>query len=158
MNALEKRWQALLRAYGLLIDLATISEEEAEVTAPAPADEQCIRVVEYAARVAALRPLHPGQRLTRRDREELADTDPDAPDVAKPTRRAGRKPLAARTDRPFSDRLNRDCREAAERLAKRYGGGVVPVPAVVKEQFRSEPDIAKKWAAHVRRLAGRCRG
>lgn len=160
MNATHERRTALLRAYGLDLDLGTLGDDEKGIQTVDTllADDRERRVLLYAARIAEGLPLRPGQRLTRRDRAELAKTDPDAPTVGT-RKRAGRKSLASRTDRPFAERLNRDCREAAAVLAKRIKpAGTVPVPAVVREQFPTEADLADKWAAHVRELAARTAG
>lgn len=154
MSAYKERREALLRAH--MIDINAGDGE------PAPslttAEERERRVTEYAARVAAGRPLHPGQRLTRRDRLELEDTDGDA---GESPRLGGRPTLASRVSLPFALRLNRDCRRAAARQAEQATGGPVPVPAFVRQQFPAEQDLPRKWAEYVRSLArgeGRGRG
>lgn len=131
---------------------------DTDAALPTAAELRAERVAEYAARIAAGLPLHPGQRLTRAARRELADADyaadgtPLTPEgeaeVAKaaPRRKAGRPPLDDGR-KPIAKALNRDRRELLARLARRHSGGPIPVPAWVGDHR------ADDWRTLVRSTA-----
>jgi hypothetical protein len=146
---------ALLRAR-LAPDL---DADDTDAPLPTAAELRAERVAALAARIASGKSLWPGQRLTPAARRELADVDYDragnpvtpageleAAQDAKPKRKAGRPPLDD-GKRPLAQALNRDRRELLARLARRYAGGPIPVPAWVGSHR------AEDWRALVRQAA-----
>lgn len=168
MTAYKVRREALLRAHWTNLDGIGDDAEEgvhSTETLPAPpADAHELRVQAYAARIARGLPLRPGQRLTPKQRAELAQTDPDAPTAPTPKGKRGRKRLADDPSKPFALRLAKGTATspaaAAEKAAKAFARtkDMPPVPPVVRAAFANAPDrdqLGGLWAAHVRGLAGR---